>query len=177
MKQIFTDYNISTLFTPVNTLKNSPVHPNDIQQKSRESNVVYEICCNQNLACQDAYIGETSQPLQKCLRQHCRSSYNWNDSALFKHIISSGHQIDVNDVTILYREENWFEHGANEAVWVGTTNPSLDCNGGTRITLSLSWDCSINTLHSFSPFQISSRSKKSAGRNTNTSCHNNHYLE
>ena len=103
MKQVFQDYVISTQFTPVNTLKNSLVHPKDKQQNSRQSNVVYEICCNTNVACQCEYIGETSQPLQHCLRQHCCSSNNENDSAVFKHIIASGHQIDVNDVTILDR--------------------------------------------------------------------------
>ena len=70
---------------------------------------MYEICCNPNFACQDAYIGETSQPLQHRLKKHCRSSYNGNDSAFFKHIIASGHQINVNAVTILDREEDWFE--------------------------------------------------------------------
>ena len=113
---------------------------------------MYEICCNPNFACQDAYIGETSQPLQHRPRQHCRSSYNENDSAVFKHIIASEYQIDVNDVAILEREENWFERGVKEAEWDTTTNPSLDCNGATEITYSHSWDHSVNTLRSFSPF-------------------------
>ena len=119
-------------FTAVDT-RNSLVHPKDKQQQSHQSNVVYEICCNPNFACQDAYIGETSQPLQHRLRQHCRSSYNGNDSAVFKHIIASGYQIDVNDVTILDREENWFECGVKEAVLVRTKSPSLNCKGGTII--------------------------------------------
>ena len=79
---------------------------------------MYEIYCNQDSACQDAYIGETCQPIQYRLMHHCRSSYNGNDSTVFKHIIASGHQIDVNGVTILDIEENWFERGVKEAVWV-----------------------------------------------------------
>ena len=62
MKRIFQDNDISTQLTAVNTLKNFLVHPKDKQQKSRQSEVVYEICCNPNIACQDAYIVETSQP-------------------------------------------------------------------------------------------------------------------
>ena len=115
MKRISQDYYISTQLTAVNTLRNSLVHPKDKQQQSHQSDVVYEICCNPNIACQDAYIGERSQPLQDRLKQCSHSSYNGNDSAVFKHIIASGHQIDVNDVTILEREENWFEHGVKEA--------------------------------------------------------------
>ena len=78
--------------------------------------------------------------------------------------IASGHQIDVNDVTILDREENWFERGVNEAVWDRTKNPFLDCNGATRMTLSHSWDRSINTLRNFSTFPISSGNKNSTGK-------------
>ena len=51
-------------------------------------------------------------------------------------IIASGDQIDVNDATIFDREENWVELGVKEAVSVRTKNPSLDCNGDTRITPS-----------------------------------------
>ena len=72
---------------------------------------MYEIFCYENLACQDAYFGETSQPLQRRLRQHCRSNYNENDSEVFKHIIASGHQFDVYDITILDREGDRFERG------------------------------------------------------------------
>ena len=100
MKRIFRDYDISMQFAAVSTLRNALVHPKGRQQQSRQSDVVYEICSNQNFACQYTYIGETSQPLQHRLRQHCLSIYNGNDSAVFKHIITRGHQIDVNDVTI-----------------------------------------------------------------------------
>ena len=123
MIQIFQHYDISTQFTAANTLKNSLVHPKDKQQQSCQSDVVYEICCNPNFACQDAYIGETSQPLQHRLRQHCQSSYIGNDSAVFKHIII--YEIVVNDVIILDREENWFERGVKETVWVRTKKSPL----------------------------------------------------
>ena len=65
---------------------------------------MYEICCNPDIASQDAYIDETSQPFQHRLKQHRRTSDNGNDSAFFKHIIARGHQIDFNYVIILDRE-------------------------------------------------------------------------
>ena len=109
-----------------------------------------EIYCNPNFACQKAYIGETSKQLQNRLnfKQHCQSSYNGNDSAVFKNIILSGHQIDVNDVTIT-DIENWFERGVKEAVRV-IKNHSLNCNSGTRITPSHSLDGPINNTQLFS---------------------------
>ena len=73
MKESFQDYTC-TQFTPLSTLKNALVYPRDKQQQKRQSNVVYEICCNANIACQEARIGETSQLSQSRLRQHCRHS-------------------------------------------------------------------------------------------------------
>ena len=70
------------------------------------------------------------------------------------------HHVDINDVNILDREKNWFEHGVNEVAWVRTYNPSINCNGDTRITLSHSLGRSIDTLRSFSPCSKTSGSKK-----------------
>ena len=122
MKIIIQDYDISTQFTAVNTLKNSKVHPKGKQQ-IRQRDVVYEICCNPKITCQDAYIGETSQRLQHRLKQHCRSNYNGNDSTVIKHIIASGHNIDKDDVIPMDRDKNWFERGVKEAVLNRTKNP------------------------------------------------------
>ena len=124
---------------------------------------MYEIICSPYIVFQEAYIGETSQPLQHSLRQHCRSSYNRNDSEVSTYMTWSEHQIDVSNVTIMNRENNWFERGVKEAVWVRTESRSLDSNGSTRITLSHSWDRSIDTTQLFS---ISKRSgsKISTGR-------------
>ena len=52
-----------------------------------------------------------------------------NDSAVIKYIISSGCQIDVNDVTIFDRDvtifEDWLECGVTEAAWVKTNQTFL----------------------------------------------------
>ena len=72
---------------------------------------------------------------------------------------------------------NWCERGAKEAVWVRAKNPSINCNGGSRITLSCSWNRSINTLRSFSPFSKIPEVKNQPEDHTNTSCHNNHSLK
>ena len=76
-----------------------------------------------------------------------------NDSAVFKHIILIGHQIDVNDLTIFDRENYWFLCGVKEAVWDRTKSASLYWNEGTRIMILHSWDHSINTLCSVSAYK------------------------
>ena len=68
---------------------------------------------------------------------------------------------------MLDREENWFERGVKEAVWVRTKNPSLDCNCCTGFTLSHTWHRSINVLHTLSTFFDSFGSKISTMKPTN----------
>ena len=101
---------------------------------------------------------ETSQQLQHCPKQHCQSSYNGHNLTVFKHIILSGHHIDVNGVTILDIEKNWFECAVNESVWVRTKNPPLNCNDGTRNMLSHSSDRSMK--RSMQLFSISEKFRK-----------------
>ena len=80
-------------------------------------------------------------------------------------------------MVILDWEKNWFERGVKECVMVRTKNPSLNYNGSTRITLSHSWDHSINTLRSFSPFPKNSEVRNQPEDYANTSCLNNHKPE
>ena len=47
--QTLQDYNISAQFTQINTSKNTLVHLNEKQHKSRHGDVMYEICCRQNM--------------------------------------------------------------------------------------------------------------------------------
>ena len=91
------------------------------------------------------YVGETKQSLKARLGQHRRpSSTDWQpDSAIYTHAKTSGHQIDTEDVTILDREERWFERGVREAIWERVEKPSLNKRGGLRFQLSHAWDSSI----------------------------------
>ena len=61
----------------------------------------------------------------------------------------NGHQIDVNDVTIWTERKTGLNMVRKNLYW-SEKDPSLDCKGGTRITLSHSWDRSINTMQFFS---------------------------
>ena len=56
MKLVFVDYNISTQFTLVITLKSMFIHHRDKQQKSSSTDV-YEISSDQEYAGQEPYIG------------------------------------------------------------------------------------------------------------------------
>ncbi|XP_072036942.1 uncharacterized protein [Amphiura filiformis] len=70
LKRIFREYNITTHFKLVNTIRQALVHPKDKQPKARQSGLVYGIQCAESFNCTDTYIGEN----------HLRNGYsNIND--------------------------------------------------------------------------------------------------
>ena len=146
LKRIFREYNITTHFKPVNTIRQALVHPKDKQPKGRQSGLVYGIQCAENFDCSDTYIGETSQPLRKRLQQHQRSSSGPAESAVYTHLKASKHEVDLEDVKVLDRESRWYERGVKEAIWVRAEQPSLNRGGGLRNNLSHAWDRTIRTL-------------------------------
>ena len=118
----------------------------DKKQKGKQSHLVYGIKC-QAPGCDESYIGETKQALQARLKQHQKpSSGDTYDSAVFTHLNTSGHTVDIKDVTIMDREENWFERGVREAIWERVEKPTLNRNGGLRFQLSTAWDRALKTL-------------------------------
>ena len=48
--------------------------------------------------------------------------------------------LDLGDVKILDKEENWSRRGIKEAVWERIESPSLNKKGGLRFVLSHTWD-------------------------------------
>ena len=142
IRRILADHDITSHFKPCNTIKNMLVHPKDKLPKDKKPNVIYGIRCGQP-NCDEAYIGETSQPLAKRMYQHRRPSSSGYDSAVFTHLHTTGHQFRNEDVIILDSEENWFERGVKEAIYERREKPGLNRNGGLRFNLSHAWDRAI----------------------------------
>ena len=136
---------ITTFFRPHSTLRRHLVHVKDKTPKERKTNVVYGVRCHKTHNCSEAYVGETKQSLKARMRQHRTPSSAGEafDSAVFTHLQTSDHSFDIKDVTILDREDRWFERGVKESVWERIENPSLNRRGGLRFKLSRAWDKSI----------------------------------
>ena len=66
----------------------------------------------------DRYIGKTKQPFNKHMAQHRRANSSGMDSAVFLHLKKEGHSFQDENVQILDREEQWFERGVKEAIYV-----------------------------------------------------------
>ena len=68
--------------------------------------------------CNELYIGETKQPLQKCMAQHRRATSSGQDLAVHLHLKESGHSFKDSQVRVLEREDRWFERGVKEAIHI-----------------------------------------------------------
>ena len=70
--------------------------------------------------CDESYVGETKQALKQRLNQHLKpssSGISTNDSPVYTHTETSGHNTLATDVKILDEEARWFERGVKEAIW------------------------------------------------------------
>ncbi len=138
LARLFNSHRVNTSMKPSNTLRQALVHPKDPVPKDKRSDIVYGIQCA-DPDCQEAYIGETQQPLKKRMYQHRRSSTSGLDSAVYLHLESSGHNFDNKDVIVVDRESRWFERGVKEAINERSERSSLNQRGGLRFNLSQTW--------------------------------------
>ena len=113
----------------------------------KKSHLVYGFKCGAT-DCNAAYIGETQQTLKARFSQHKRPSVAGDpyNSAIFNHLSATGHKVDLKNVLILDRDENWFTRGIKESIWERVEKPSLNRRGGLRFNLPRIWDRAISKV-------------------------------
>ena len=146
IRRIYRAHNLQVSFKPGNTLRQQLVHPKDKTPRHKQQNIVYGFKCVDK-DCEEAYIGETKQPMHKRMYQHRRpSSTGLNDSAIYSHLKTSNHSFEDKDITILDKEQRWFERGVKEAIYVRREQPSLNRGGGLRFNLRNTYDPAIRKI-------------------------------
>ena len=123
LKYSLARYNISTTFGRGITLKSMLSHTKSYVPPEKQKNLIYKIPCHD---CEDFYIGQTSRPLVKRIKEHedCYRLNNYTDSstgniksAPAKHARENGHVIDWKKTSILTTcdhksQLNLLEHAA-----------------------------------------------------------------
>ena len=146
LRRLFASFNICASLKPFNQLRGQLVNVKDRMPRDKRSNVVYGYKCPAE-NCTETYIGETKQAFQSRMAQHRRPAYRDQlDSAIYKHVSTSGHSFENSDVQILDKEVRWHERGVKESIYERIEKPTLTTK--LRFNLSHVWDPALRTVPS-----------------------------
>jgi len=103
ISRVLSRYKVKTCVKPYKTLRDSLSKPKDPIEKQQQTGVVYSIPCNE---CDTVYIGETKRALRTRQKEH-QAAVRLNQpekSALANHALSSGHNINWLETSILAKD-------------------------------------------------------------------------
>ncbi|XP_076043836.1 uncharacterized protein LOC143026930 [Oratosquilla oratoria] len=109
---------------PANTLHGALTKVKDTEEKENKTGVVYDIGCGN---CGTRYIGETGKKLSTRVKEHQRA-VNRKDgsSAIFRHCQEEQHEMDWDNVGVIYRNNKKGERLFLEA-WASDSNSVYRC--------------------------------------------------
>ena len=106
------------------------VHKDTILKKS---GVIYKYSCGR-VDCGEEYIGESGRTFGERYREHMRSP-----SPIMDHHNTTGHEVSLDNFTIVGREDNNIARNIREAIFIRVNDPSLNRNIG-KFQLPHIWD-------------------------------------
>ena len=113
---------ISVHAKPINTIRSKLVAPKDKTDKMNKSGVVYKLKCSD---CDEDYVGESERKLQKRVKEHHKHT-----SPFGQHLLEHKHHLDNDNISVLDREQGWFQRGVKEAIYIAALNPTLNRDRG-----------------------------------------------
>ena len=109
-------------------------HIRDKPSLEQTSGTVYKLSCSD---CDSTYIGESSRPLGKRIKEHC-SQRKSSTSAVSEHLKSCNHNIQQDQVKILAKESRDFPRRVLAAIYIRQQKPNLNRDQG--LDLDPVWD-------------------------------------
>ena len=100
---------------------------------AQKSGVIYRYKCDR-VDCDDEYIGESARNFEERLKEHLKAP-----SPIYDHHKISGHDVTIDNLTILGREDQNLLRIIKEALYIRANNPSLNRNIG-KYHLPHIWD-------------------------------------
>ena len=97
----------------------SPKYKDPIMKKS---GVIYRYRCNR-VDCDEEYIGESSRVFGERFKEHQKAPF-----PIFDHTNTSGHNINIENFSIVGREDQNLKRAIKEALFIRINNPSLNRN-------------------------------------------------
>ena len=122
IKNIGKKYGIQVHFKSGKTLKDELVAPKDKDHLTNKSGIIYRYKCDR-LECDEEYIGETARTFGERLKEHQKAP-----SPIYEHSNITGHTADINNFSIVGREEQNLSRLIKESMFIRVNNPSLNKN-------------------------------------------------
>ena len=98
--------------------------PKDKDPIMKNSGVIYRYRCNW-VDCDEEYIGESSRVFGERFKEHQKAP-----SPIFHHTNTSGHNINIENFSIVGREDQNLKRAIKEALFIWVNNPFLNRNVG-----------------------------------------------
>ena len=133
IKNIGKKYGIEVHFRSGKTLKDELVAPKDKDHITNKSGIIYRFKCDR-LECDEEYIGETARTFGERLKEHLKAP-----SPIYDHSNITGHNANINNFSIVGREEQNLSRLIKESMFIRVNNPSLNKNIG-KYHLPHVWD-------------------------------------
>ena len=132
-KNICRRYGVEVYFKGGRTIRDILVHPKDKDTILKKSGVIYKYSCGR-VDCGEEYIGESGRTFGERYREHMRSP-----SPIMDHHNTTGHEVSLDNFTIVGREDNNIARNIREAIFIRVNDPSLNRNIG-KFQLPHIWD-------------------------------------
>ena len=126
------------------TIKSLLMVSKDKDPITNKSGVIYRYKCNEN-GYDEEYIGESARTFAERFKEHQNSP-----SPIYDHCNISGHRVNINNFTIVGREDQNLTRGIKEALFIRVNDPSLNRNIG-KYHLPHIWD---EVLHKTSELKL-----------------------
>ena len=124
LKKICSRHGMQVYCKGGNTIKDLLMAPKDKDPIMRKSGVIYRYRCNR-VDCNEEYIGESSRVFGERFKEHQKAP-----SPIFDHTTISGHDISIDNFSIVGREDQNLNGAIKEALFIRVNNPSLNRNVG-----------------------------------------------
>ena len=118
--------------------------PKDKDPITNRSGVIYRYKCSEH-GCNEEYIGESARNFEERFKEHQKAP-----SPIFDHCNTTGHNISINNFTIVGREDQNLTRAIKEALFIRVNDPSLNRNIG-KYHLPHIWD---EVLHKTSELKL-----------------------
>ena len=115
------------------TIKDLLMAPKDKDHILKKSGVIYKYTCDK-VECDEEYIGESARLFAERFKEHQKAP-----SPIHDHSIRSGHEVNIENFSIIGREDQNLTRTIKEALYIRVNNPSLNKNIG-KYHLPHIWD-------------------------------------